>query len=98
MQLIQLFIPIYDSEGNRFADNWFSQIKEKLTKRFGGLTIYQRAPASGLWKQATPKTTADQIIIYEVMAESLDMTFWKSYKTSLEEQFKHQNLLSGRVN
>ncbi|WP_031530013.1 hypothetical protein [Dyadobacter crusticola] len=92
MQLIQIFIPAYDPDGNRFDEKFFTEIKTKLTTQFGGVTIYQRAPATGLWKE-DGKTTRDEIIIFEVMAEEVESSFWKPYKAALEAQFRQQQLL-----
>ncbi|MCE7063493.1 hypothetical protein [Dyadobacter sp. CY343] len=92
MQLIQVFIPIYDQAGSRFEQRFFDQLKEKLTGRFGGVTIYQRAPATGLWKEGN-EAVHDEMVIYEVMAQELDLDFWKSYKADLEMQFQQQQIL-----
>jgi len=55
--LIQLFIPLSDNAGRQFPDNWYQEISRHLKERFGGVTIYQRAPVTGLWKENEQHTS-----------------------------------------
>jgi len=51
----------------------FRQVADELTDKFGGLTAHTRAPAQGLWQaDSGDAPTRDDIIIYQVMVESLD--------------------------
>lgn len=52
MQLIQIFIPIFDNEGHPFDRSRFGGIRQQLMERFGGLTALVQLPALGVWKQA----------------------------------------------
>jgi hypothetical protein len=92
MHIVQIFIPLFDQGGEQFDERLFTGLKEKLTGYFGGVTIYQRAPATGLWKEGG-KTIHDQIIIFEIMAPEIDSGFWKAYKAELESQFRQQEIL-----
>jgi hypothetical protein len=92
MKLIQLYIPLYDRSSNQFPQGWFEDVRNMLTEKFGGVTIYTRAPASGFWKQEG-KVIKDEIIIYEVIAPEADMEFWKSCKVSLEKKFSQDELI-----
>jgi hypothetical protein len=47
MHIVQIFIPLFDQGGEQFDERLFTGLKEKLTGYFGGVTIYQRAPAYG---------------------------------------------------
>jgi len=47
-------------------------VRKELTERFGGLTVYRRAPAEGVWKLTENHTSRDDIVIFEVMANELD--------------------------
>ncbi len=96
MKLIQIFLPLYDSQGAMFPRKPFDTIKEELTEKFGGITIYQRAPAVGLWKENESKTVRDEIIIHEVMSENFNSLYWKKYKKELEETF-NQDVIIIRV-
>jgi hypothetical protein len=53
---------------------------------FGGLTAYTRAPAEGLWNSGST-VKRDEIVIVEVMVDSLDRTWWKEYRRELEQVF-----------
>jgi hypothetical protein len=92
-QLIQIYLPIYDAQGKTFSEASYEKIKTKLTEQFGGLTMYTRSPAVGLWKDDPQSTVKDDIVIYEVVAEELDQTFWSNYKNELKDQFKQDELL-----
>jgi hypothetical protein len=63
-----------------------------LTERFGGLTSYPRAPASGIWNEFEGPTR-DDLLIYEVMAESIDKSWWDLYRKSLEKRFQQEKVL-----
>lgn len=47
MHLIQLLLPLYDNQGNRFDHAVFDEVQAELTERFGGVTAYLRSPARG---------------------------------------------------
>ena len=53
---------------------------------FGGLTAYTRAPAEGLWNSGST-VKRDDIVVVEVMVDSLDRTWWKDYRRELEQEF-----------
>jgi hypothetical protein len=93
MQQIQILLPLYNNEKKPFPTAIFNRIRQELTKKFGGITTFSRAPATGLWKENEDKTVKDEIIIYEVMAETLDRNWWGSYKKKLEEIFRQDEIL-----
>lgn len=82
MYLVQLLLPKYDDEVSR-----------ELTERFGGMTAYARAPAKGEWKPKPGKTVHDDIVVYEVMVESLDREWWAVYRKQLEVRFGQEELV-----
>lgn len=92
-KLIQLYLPKNQPDGTPFKNKLFQKVKAELTERFGGLTMYTRAPAKGLWKEDNKHTTTDDIIIYEIMAPDLEVEFWKAYKDKLLKRFKQEELL-----
>jgi len=92
-QLIQIYLPLYDPAGKALPESLFEEVTSLLTERFGGLTKYTRSPAEGLWKEKPQKTVKDDILIYEVLAASLDQDFWLDYKEKLKKQFKQDELL-----
>lgn len=92
-KLFQILLPIYDNEGQPLPDEMYKSIKLKLTERFGGLTAYSRAPATGLWKDGDKELNVDKVIIYEVIADEYDKKFWKSFKEILKAQFKQKDMI-----
>ena len=88
MHLVQILLPLYDNEQNPQAADLFREVRRELTERFGGLTVYTRAPAEGMWKLNDNHTTRDDIVIFEVMASQLDAPWWRNYRHDLESRFR----------
>lgn len=94
MHLVQLLLPLYDNDGQAVPKRLFAQVRDELVERFGGLTAYTRAPASGVWEEGgTGRTQHDELVIYEVMLESLDTAWWGRYRRQLERSFGQQQLV-----
>ncbi|WP_205510625.1 hypothetical protein [Longitalea arenae] len=91
--LVQIFLPLADNSGQRFTGDWYINISRQLNEGFGGVTMYQRAPVSGLWKEEEAHTVKDDLIIYEVMADKIDPGFWAPFKKQLEQQFRQESIL-----
>lgn len=90
--LIQILLPTRDNEGKAFASADFEHVTQQLTERFGGVTSYMRSPAQGRWKQGG-ETEHDEIIVLEVLADELDRSFWKSFRTELEQRFRQDVII-----
>jgi hypothetical protein len=82
MHLVQLLLPRYDPA-----------VARELTDRFGGMTAYARAPAKGEWKPAPDKTVRDDVVVYEVMVDELDRSWWASYRRELEKRLGEEELV-----
>jgi hypothetical protein len=93
MVLIQLLLPLYSNDKRALARELFVQVRDELVERFGGMTAYTRAPASGLWQEHDGQTTRDEIVIYEVMTEQLDVQWWSRYRGELERRFEQEALV-----
>ena len=93
MNLVQLLLPLYDAAGERFPASRFDAVARELTQRFGGLTAYTRSPAAGLWEEEPGRTRRDDIVVYEVMVESLDAGWWAGYRERLEGEFRQKELV-----
>ena len=68
-------------------------VKKELTDRFQGMTAYNRAPAEGLWRKSPKKgqkTQRDDIIVYEVMTRSRQVTWWRIFRKRLEKRFRQE--------
>ena len=88
MHLVQILLPVYDNQQNPQPHEEYRRGRRELTERFGGLTVYTRAPAEGMWKLNDNHTTRDDIVIFEVMADQLDTGWWREYRHELEARFR----------
>lgn len=93
MHLIQLLLPLYDNQGRPFPRDDFEEVRKSLVDRFGGVTAFHRAPAEGLWKEKDDATVRDEIVIYEVMTDDLDRTWWTSFQERLRRKFRQDELV-----
>ena len=92
MHLVEILLPVADNEGRPFAAHKYADVREELTRRFGGITAFTRAPAQGSI-QAKGATVHDDIVVFEVMAEELDLLWWKQYRRSLEMRFRQDTIV-----
>jgi len=93
MHLVQLLLPVRDEEGRAYPRELYDELVRLLTERFGGVTAYTRAPATGLWEAASGETVRDQVVVYEVMAEALDPDWWGELRADLERRFRQEELV-----
>jgi hypothetical protein len=87
MHLIQILLPLHDNNGAAFGPELYRDVREELSSRYGGLTAFTRAPAEGHWDD-DGKTTRDDIVVFEVMAEELTHPWWRDYRQRLERVFR----------
>jgi hypothetical protein len=92
MHLVQLLLPLYGQDGARLPGDLFGSVRTELVGRFGGLTAYSRAPAKGLWADEQ-EVEHDDIVVYEVMVESLDRAWWARYREELTGRFRQKELV-----
>ena len=88
MHLVQILLPIHDNAQEPFPREDYRRVRQELTEKFGGITVYTRAPAEGHWKLNENHTSRDDIVIFEVMASDLDEPWWRKYRHELEERFR----------
>jgi hypothetical protein len=94
MHLVQLLLPLYGHDGDRLPQALFAAVREEMVQRFGGLTAYSRAPASGLWAEGDgERVEHDDIVVYEVMVPRLDRAWWKAYREELTARFRQKELV-----
>ena len=93
MHLVQLLLPLYDNRGNRLNKALFAEVRDELVARYGGMTAHARAPASGLWQEGAGETVHDDLVIYEVMVDTLDQPWWQRYRAELEKRFRQDELV-----
>jgi hypothetical protein len=93
MYLLQIFLPLKNNHGIDFPAEHYTQLTGYLTEKYQGLTAYTRSPAIGLWKQDKSKTVKDEIVIFEVMTNNLNVAELKLLKEDLEKKFKQQEIV-----
>jgi hypothetical protein len=94
MHLVQILLPLFDNAGQPFLPEAYRGVSEELTRRFGGLTAFTRAPAEGTWKpEGGTDASHDEIVVFEVMAESLDRGWWRDYRAGLEQRFRQDAIV-----
>ena len=69
-----------------------TRVKEDLAADFEGVTAYLQAPAEGLWREGG-QTDNDDIVIFEVMAEEIDLEDWRRRRTELERRFRQDKVI-----
>ena len=93
MYLVQILLPLYDNRKRAFARSSFDEVRSELTEKFGGVTAFVRSPAEGLWKQSKSKVSRDDLVMFEVLTDSLSRTWWTKYRKSLEKRFKQDEVV-----
>jgi hypothetical protein len=93
MHLVEILLPVRDAEGRPFPRAHYDDLAHGLIERFGGLTAHSRAPAAGLWKEDSGATQRDDIVVYEVMVETLDPAWWAALRGDLEAKFRQDEVV-----
>jgi hypothetical protein len=93
MHLIELLLPLYNNDKKAFGSEVFDQLRNELSERFGGITAFRRSHAEGLWQETDGKVYKDEIVVYEVMVEDLDVSWWSTYRKKLESLFEQEQLV-----
>lgn len=50
------------------------------------------APAEGVWDEGEGRSR-DEIVIFEVMADTLDRAWWRDYRAALERRFRQEEIV-----
>jgi hypothetical protein len=90
MYLVQILLPRADNKGRSFEREDFDRVKDELAAQFEGVTAYLQAPAEGLWRKGAD---ADEIVIFEVMTEEVDLSDWRSRRSKLERRFRQDKVV-----
>ena len=93
MHLIEILLPLYANDGTPQPVGRFRATERELVERFGGVTTFLRSPARGKWVREGERVERDEIVTCEVMVESLDPSWWQSYRKELEERFEQDELV-----
>jgi hypothetical protein len=92
MHLVEILLPISDNQGRVFPPERFDALVGELSKFFGGVTAHSRAPAEGQWSEKG-ETVHDEIVIIEVMADTLDRGWWTALRLRLERDFAQDEVM-----
>jgi len=90
---VEIFLPLRRPDGSRVGRGYFRALGQELTELYGGVTAYSRAPAKGRWVDAGGAHDHDDIVIYEVMVETLDAEWWGRLRKRLEADLNQQEIL-----
>lgn len=93
MFLVQVLLPLNRNDGTRQPPALFTEVRDELVARFGGLTAYARAPALGLWNGEGERTERDDVVIVEVMSERIDHAWWAGFRQRLERRFEQESVV-----
>jgi hypothetical protein len=90
MHIVEIFLPT----GGAALDAELSKLRVVLTEQFGGFTAFTRAPAQGAWRAPhTGQIEHDELIVVEVMTETLDRAWWAHMRADLESALKQKEIL-----
>ena len=92
MHLIEILLPVTDNDGRPFRAEQYARIREELPERFGGITAFSRAPAHGSVREEN-RIVHDDILVYEVMTDRLERSWWSEYRRKLEEEFAQDSIV-----
>jgi len=92
MHLIEILLPLFDNDGRRFEPALFGAVRKELLDHFGGLTAFTRSPAEGVWEQESG-VARDEIVIFEVMSDWIDRSWWRGYRAELEARFRQDEIV-----
>ena len=94
MHIVQFLLPLRDNERRAFPRADFEKVRTELTEHFGGVTAFLQSPASGAWKEEEQgETVRDEMLLFEVMVERLDRTWWSGYREELERRFLQERIV-----
>src|SRR3978361_159940 len=92
MNLIEILLPLHDNSGQTFEPEKYTEVRQHLTERFGGLTAFTRSPAQGTTTESG-RPVHDEIVVFEVMTDALDVSWWGSYRLHLEREFRQDEIV-----
>ncbi len=92
MHLFQILLPVKDNAGQPYGQKDFDGLKSELAIEHGGVTAYLQSPAEGLWRQAG-ETETDHVVIFEMMAEEVDLPRWRKRRAELERRFRQDKVV-----
>ena len=89
--LIQLLLPTAGNGSDR-AMTAIAQTRRELVEKFKGVTAYVRSPAKGLWTAPDGHTEADDVVMVEVVTDTFDRAWWRTYSARLAQRFAQDTI------
>jgi hypothetical protein len=86
MVLIQLLLPTTGA-ADHGAMTPLAETRRELVEQFKGVTAYMRSPAKGLWTAPDGHTESDDVVMVEVVTETFDRLWWRTYAATLARRF-----------
>ena len=93
MHLVEILLPLRDNDGKRYGAELYAGVREALVETYGGLTAFTRSPAEGLWEAEDGERQRDEVVIFEVMADWIDRSWWRGYRAELEARFRQDEIV-----
>ncbi len=93
MYVIEILLPLSDNDGRRFPGELWQWVRETLVEKFGGLTAFSRNPAEGVWDGDQGGRSRDDIVVFEVMADTLERDWWRGFREELERRFRQEEIV-----
>ena len=90
MKLIQIFLPLYDNSGRRFAARMYSTERDALVERLVAsrpICVRQRKVCG------RTKERPHDMVILEMMVRRVDRKWWNDHRHKLERRFKQKELV-----
>ena len=92
MHLVEILLPLFDNHGKRLSPELYAKVREELVETFGGLTAFSRSPAEGVREEGGERSH-DDIVIFEVMSDTLDRGWWRGFRERLESAFQQDEIV-----
>jgi hypothetical protein len=92
VHLVQILLPLFDGDGRPVESSLFAVARNELVERFGGATAFTRAPAEGYWVDRN-RTVRDDILVIEVVVDTVDGPWWRTYRKQLEARFRQDEVM-----
>jgi len=90
--LIQILLPLERRGGEAQPRERYGATRDELVERCGGVTIYARAPAEGLWDDGE-RVVQDRVVVFEVMDARFSVAWWAACKRCFAERFEQDVVL-----
>ena len=87
MHLIQLLLPVKAGSKEKIA-----QVRNELVEKFEGVTAYVRSVAKGAWIAPDGQEEHDDVVMVEVLVDTLDREWWRRYGTELATLFGEEKI------